>query len=217
MTKCLFRLSKASNYLKSFSADSQIRSRGAFDVSCYLNIPQNFNSFRTILMEKSSSKWTWKLNTFCDCVKRGMLTANKRKVLCFNPQSCVIDSIFFNIHSFHLCSCDICSCVVIWYPFSFLVRQYFSWESFGLNALVVLHIRIQTRRLQGWLVQSYVIFGHHQALRLVIFCSLQYLRQMTPFCNSCACNQSQINVSRILPVLLKLNFARGGGEWGHFC
>ena len=120
--------------------------------------------------------------------------------------------IFFNIHLFHLCSCDICSCVVIWYPFSFLVRQYFSWESFGLNALVVLHIRIQTRRLQGWLVQSYVIFGHHQALRLVIFCSLQYLRRMTPFCNSCACNQSQINVSRILPGLLKLQPMRGGGQ-----
>ena len=126
---------------------------------------------------------------------------------------------FFNVHLFHLCSCHICSCVVIWYPFSFLVCQYFSWESFGLNALVVLHIRIQTRRLQGWLVQSYVIFGHHQALRLVIFCSLQYLRRMTPFCNSCACNQSQINVSRILPVLLKLQFVRRGGgqRMGSFC
>ena len=158
---------KASKYLKSSSADSQIWSRGAFDVSCYLNIPHNFNSFKTILMEKSSSKWTWKLNTFCECVKRGMLTVNKRKVLCFNPQSCVIYSNLISTNFF--CVLVIFVHVVIWYPFSFLVRQYFSWESFGLNALVVLHIRIQTRRLQGWLVQSYVIFGHHQALRLVIF------------------------------------------------
>ena len=139
-----------------------------------------------------------------------MLTVNKRKVLCFNPQSCVIDSNLISTNFF--CVLVIFVHVVIWYPFSFLVRQYFSWESFGLNALVVLHIRIQTRRLQGWLVQSYVIFGHHQALRLVIFCSLQYLRQMTPFCNSCACNQSQINVSRILPVLLKLQSVRRGGQ-----
>ena len=87
---------KAPKYFKSFSADSQIRNRGACDVSYYLDIP---HSFRTILMEKSSSKWTWKLNSFCECVKRGILTVHKRKVLCFNPQSCVIDRYLISTNS----------------------------------------------------------------------------------------------------------------------
>ena len=55
--------------VSSGSQKLQIRSSGAFDVSCYLTIPHNFNSFKTILMEKSSSKWTWKKNFLWMCEK----------------------------------------------------------------------------------------------------------------------------------------------------
>ena len=71
--------------------------------------------------------------------------------------------------------------IVIWYPgltiffsreyfgliFNILVWQFFHGNLLGWMLLFLIPTRIQTRRLQGWISQSYVIFGHHHTPRLV--------------------------------------------------
>jgi len=94
-----------------------------------------FNSFKTILMEKSSSKWTWKLNTFCECGKRGMLTVNKKKALCFNPQSCVIDRYFISTNSYMQIAgdtCDISPQFFLNFPQNFRLR---TWNQYCTQAI----------------------------------------------------------------------------------
>ena len=71
--------------------------------------------------------------------------------------------------------------VEFWYPcltiffsreyfgliFNILVWQFFHGNLLGWMLLFLIPTRIQTRRLQGWISQSYVIFGHHHTPRLV--------------------------------------------------